>query len=78
MPHYITQLTLLVLKKRVKPLPHLINKMVAVFDTAFHQTMPEEAYLYALPYSLYKDHSIRVTVLTELAISLFLVKQLKC
>ncbi len=33
--------------------------MVAVFDTAFHQTMPEEAYLYALPYSLYKDHSIR-------------------
>ncbi|HEI9875632.1 TPA: acetate kinase [Proteus mirabilis] len=42
-----------------KAFPHLINKMVAVFDTAFHQTMPEEAYLYALPYSLYKDHSIR-------------------
>ncbi|MGF1703621.1 acetate kinase [Photobacterium makurazakiensis] len=34
-------------------------KNVAVFDTAFHQTMPEEAYLYALPYSLYKDHGIR-------------------
>ncbi|OBT16045.1 acetate kinase [Vibrio sp. UCD-FRSSP16_10] len=33
--------------------------MSAVFDTAFHQTMPEEAYLYALPYSLYKEHSIR-------------------
>lgn len=34
-------------------------KNVAVFDTAFHQTMPEEAFLYALPYSLYKDHAIR-------------------
>ncbi|CAM2922056.1 acetate kinase [Vibrio rarus] len=33
--------------------------MSAVFDTAFHQTMPEEAYLYALPYNLYKEHSIR-------------------
>ena len=33
--------------------------MVAVFDTAFHQTMPEEAYLYALPYSLYKEHGVR-------------------
>jgi acetate kinase len=34
-------------------------KNVAVFDTAFHQTMPEEAYLYALPYNLYTDHAIR-------------------
>lgn len=34
-------------------------KNIAVFDTAFHQTMPEEAYLYALPYSLYKKHGIR-------------------
>ncbi|ART83167.1 acetate kinase [Oceanisphaera profunda] len=32
---------------------------VAVFDTALHQTMPESAYLYALPYHLYKDHHIR-------------------
>lgn len=32
---------------------------VAVFDTAFHQTMPESAYLYALPYQLYKEHHIR-------------------
>jgi acetate kinase len=32
---------------------------VAVFDTAFHQTMPPEAYLYAIPYKLYTDHSIR-------------------
>lgn len=33
--------------------------MVAVFDTAFHQTMPEEAYIYALPYELYEKHGIR-------------------
>lgn len=32
---------------------------VAVFDTAFHQTMPEQAYLYALPYKLYKENAIR-------------------
>lgn len=30
-----------------------------VFDTAFHQTMPKEAYMYALPYHLYRDHGIR-------------------
>ncbi|MCI7030171.1 acetate/propionate family kinase [Clostridium sp.] len=33
--------------------------MVAVFDTAFHGTMPEDAYLYALPYELYEKHGIR-------------------
>jgi len=32
---------------------------VAVFDTAFHQTMPKEAYLYALPYEYYEKHKIR-------------------
>jgi len=32
---------------------------VAVFDTAFHQTMPEHAYLYALPYELYTEDHIR-------------------
>ena len=32
---------------------------VAVFDTAFHQTLPEHAYLYALPYQLYRRHRIR-------------------
>ena len=32
---------------------------VAVFDTAFHQTMPEKAFMYALPYELYDDLSIR-------------------
>ena len=38
-------------------MPH--TPQVAVFDTAFHQTMPEESYLYALPYSLYKEHGVR-------------------
>ena len=33
--------------------------MVAVFDTAFHQTMPEESYLYAIPSHYYKDYRIR-------------------
>lgn len=32
---------------------------VAVFDTAFHQTMPKEAYMYALPYEMYTKHKIR-------------------
>ncbi|MFA9390293.1 MAG: acetate/propionate family kinase [Prolixibacteraceae bacterium] len=32
---------------------------VGVFDTAFHQTMPEKAYLYGIPYSLYKKYHIR-------------------
>ena len=32
---------------------------VAVFDTAFHQTMPEEAYLYGLPYEYYTEKKIR-------------------
>ncbi len=32
---------------------------VAVFDTAFHQTIPQHAYMYALPYSLYEDDKIR-------------------
>lgn len=38
-------------------IPHA--PQVAVFDTAFHQTMPKEAYLYALPYEYYKKHKIR-------------------
>jgi acetate kinase len=32
---------------------------IAVFDTAFHQSMPPKAYLYGLPYSLYQRHGIR-------------------
>ncbi|GAB7259189.1 MULTISPECIES: acetate kinase [Dickeya] len=47
------------IEEALKEFPHLKDKNVAVFDTAFHQTMPEEAYLYALPYKLYKEHHIR-------------------
>lgn len=32
---------------------------VGVFDTAFHQTMPDEAYMYAIPYELYEKYAIR-------------------
>lgn len=35
------------------------TKMVAVFDTAFHQTMPYRAYLYGLPYAYYEQYKIR-------------------
>lgn len=38
-------------------LPHL--PQVAVFDTAFHQSMPAKAYHYALPNSLYQQHGVR-------------------
>jgi acetate kinase len=41
-------------RKRFKDAHH-----VAVFDTAFHQTLPEEAFLYALPYELYSRDGIR-------------------
>ena len=41
--------------QRVFPdIPH-----VAVFDTAFHQTLPPKAYLYAVPYELYETHRVR-------------------
>lgn len=33
--------------------------MVGVFDTAFHQTMPEEAYLYGVPYEYYEKYKVR-------------------
>lgn len=33
--------------------------MVAVFDTAFHQTMPEKAYMYGLPYAYYDKYKVR-------------------
>ncbi len=33
--------------------------MVAVFDTAFHQTMPEKAYMYGLPYEYYRNYKVR-------------------
>jgi len=38
-------------------LPHIPH--VAIMDTAWHQTMPDYAYIYALPYNWYKEHSIR-------------------
>ena len=38
-------------------MPGVIN--VGVFDTQFHQTMPAEAYLYAIPYEYYKEYGIR-------------------
>lgn len=38
-------------------LPELPN--VAVFDTAFHQTIPAESYIYGIPYEYYTDHNIR-------------------
>ncbi|MFC3149533.1 acetate kinase [Litoribrevibacter euphylliae] len=41
-------------QKLLSNVPH-----VAVFDTAFHQTMPEQAYLYPIPYELYKEQGIR-------------------
>jgi acetate kinase len=34
-------------------------KQAATFDTAFHHTLPEHAYLYAIPYQLYRRHKIR-------------------
>ena len=34
-------------------------KMVGVFDTAFHQTLPEKAYIYAIPYEYYEKYGIR-------------------
>ncbi|GEP84317.1 acetate kinase [Staphylococcus piscifermentans] len=41
-------------RKLLPGIPH-----VAVFDTSFHQTMPEQAYLYSLPFHYYKDYGIR-------------------
>lgn len=47
--------------KGIKAMMSLIPgiKQVATFDTAFHQTMPEHSYMYAIPYSLYKKYKIR-------------------
>ncbi|WP_368871557.1 acetate kinase [Staphylococcus haemolyticus] len=41
-------------RKLLPNIPH-----VAVFDTSFHQSMPEQSYLYSLPYQYYKDYGIR-------------------
>lgn len=47
--------------KGIRAMKELIPgiRQVAVFDTAFHQTMPDYAYMYGLPYSLYKKYGIR-------------------
>lgn len=43
-----------VARERFPDLPH-----VAVFDTAFHHTLPAKAYLYGVPYELYEQHGVR-------------------
>ncbi|MFI5250925.1 MAG: acetate kinase [Bacteroidota bacterium] len=43
----------------VRDLLGVVVPQVAVFDTAFHSTMPETSYLYAIPYQLYRRHRIR-------------------
>lgn len=48
---------LLPIKFLAKTYPNL--KQVAVFDTAFHQTLPDYAFHYAIPNSLYQEHQIR-------------------
>ncbi|MCV6607797.1 MAG: acetate kinase [Campylobacterales bacterium] len=45
------------IKVSLEKAPNIPN--VAVFDTAFHQTIPQEAYLYALPYELYEKKGVR-------------------
>ncbi|HIF98550.1 MAG TPA: acetate kinase [Myxococcales bacterium] len=48
---------LLGIRKLESAFPHL--PQVAVFDTAFHQSLPPRAYLYALPQALYREHGVR-------------------
>ncbi|EDD2488733.1 acetate/propionate family kinase [Campylobacter coli] len=45
------------IKTMIKAAPSVAN--VAIFDTAFHRTMPDFAYMYALPYDFYDKHNIR-------------------
>lgn len=48
---------LLGIEVATRQFPHL--PQVGVFDTAFHQTLPAHAYLYPLPYALYKEQGVR-------------------
>ncbi|MCL2435756.1 MAG: acetate kinase [Lentimicrobiaceae bacterium] len=48
---------LLGIEVMMKLLPHV--KQVGVFDTSFHQTIPMEAFLYAIPYKYYEEHKVR-------------------
>ena len=45
----------------IKACQHILEGVpqVAVFDTAFHQTMPQKAYIYALPYEYYEKYKMR-------------------
>ncbi len=53
--HNPSNLEGIIISKELFPdIPH-----VAVFDTAFHQTMPDEAFLYSIPYRLYERYRIR-------------------
>jgi acetate kinase len=47
--------------KGIYAMKHVLPKIpqVGVFDTSFHQTMPDYSFMYALPYSLYKKYGIR-------------------
>jgi acetate kinase len=45
------------IQESIKLMPGIPN--VAVFDTAFHQSLPEYAYLYSIPYTLYEKYRIR-------------------
>lgn len=47
--------------KGIRAVQELMPEMpqVGVFDTAFHQTMPKEAFMYALPYDLYEKYGVR-------------------
>lgn len=47
--------------KGIRAVQELMPEMpqVGVFDTAFHQTMPKEAFMYALPYELYENYGVR-------------------
>ncbi|MCR3755205.1 MAG: acetate kinase [Candidatus Westeberhardia cardiocondylae] len=47
------------ISKIMKQFPSLVKRNVAVFDTSFYQNIPEEAYLYPLPYYFYKNYGIR-------------------
>ncbi|VFP88093.1 Acetate kinase [Buchnera aphidicola (Cinara piceae)] len=50
---------LLAINIALKKILKLAKVNVAVFDTAFHHTIPKESFLYAIPYYFYSDHSIR-------------------
>jgi len=47
--------------KGIETMEHLLPSVpqVAVFDTSFHQTLPEEAYIYGIPYKYYEQYGVR-------------------